>query len=53
MILAALFFGALSSGGLVINQQVPKELVEVLQGVVILLAISAHQVLERVARRMG
>jgi simple sugar transport system permease protein len=49
---AALFFGALSSGGLVINQRVPKELVEALQGIVILLAISAHEVLERMARRM-
>ena len=52
VIVAALFFGALSSGGLVINQQVPKELVEALQGIVILLAISAHEVLDRIARRM-
>jgi len=37
---AALFFGALSYGGLVINGRVPKELVEVLQGLVILLAIA-------------
>jgi len=52
VIVAALFFGALSSGGLVINQRVPKELVEALQGIVILLAISAHEVLDRIARRM-
>src|SRR2546426_1787279 len=51
--IAALFFGALSYGGLVINQRVPKELVEMLQGLVILFAISAHQALERAARRMG
>jgi simple sugar transport system permease protein len=53
VVAAALFFGALSYGGLVINQRVPKELVEVLQGIVILLAISAQQVLERIARRMA
>ena len=52
VVLAALFFGALSYGGLVVNQRVPKELVEVLQGLVILLAIGAQQVMERMARRM-
>jgi len=52
VVAAALFFGALSYGGLVISQRVPKELVEVLQGIVILLAISAHEVLDRIARRM-
>ena len=51
--LAALFFGALSYGGLVINQRVPRELVEVLQALVILLTIGAQQVLERIARRRG
>lgn len=52
VVLAALFFGALSYGGLVINQRVPKELVEVLQALVILLAITAQQLMERAARRM-
>jgi simple sugar transport system permease protein len=52
VIVAALFFGALSYGGLVINQRVPKELVEMLQALVILFAISAQQILERAARRM-
>jgi len=52
VIVAALFFGALSYGGLVINQRVPKELVEVLQALVILLAISAQALTERLARRM-
>jgi simple sugar transport system permease protein len=52
VIAAALFFGMLSYGGLVISQRVPKELVEVLQGIVILLAISAHEVLDGIARRM-
>jgi simple sugar transport system permease protein len=53
VILAALFFGALSHGGLTISQRVPKELVDVLQAIVILLAICGHQVLERIARRMA
>lgn len=52
VVVAALFFGALSHGGLVINQRVPKELVDVLQGLVILLAISAQVVMERMARRL-
>jgi simple sugar transport system permease protein len=52
VVVAALFFGALSYGGLVINQQVPKELVEVLQALVILLAISAQVLMERLVRRM-
>src|SRR5262249_11442026 len=52
VVAAALFFGALSYGGLVINQRVPKELVEALQGIVILLAISVHEALDRIARRM-
>jgi ABC-type uncharacterized transport system permease subunit len=49
--LAALFFGALSHGGLVINTLVPKELVEILQAIVILMAIVAHEVVERWLRR--
>ena len=52
VVIAALFFGALSHGGLVINQRVPRELIDVLQGLVILFAISAQVVFERVARRM-
>jgi general nucleoside transport system permease protein len=53
VIVAALFFGALSYGGLVINERVPKELVEVLQALVILLAIATQQVMERLARRLA
>ncbi|MEK7823741.1 MAG: ABC transporter permease [Candidatus Eisenbacteria bacterium] len=53
VVLAALFFGALSYGGLAINQRVPKELVDVLQAIVILLAICVQQVVERAARRMA
>jgi simple sugar transport system permease protein len=53
VIVAALFFGMLSYGGLVIGGSVPRELVEVLQALVILFAISLQQVLERVARRIS
>ena len=52
VLVAALFFGALSYGGLVVNQRVPRELVEVLTALVILFAISARPLLERLARRI-
>mgnify|MGYP001065220106 CR=1 FL=1 len=52
VIVASLFFGVLSYGGLVINQRVPRELVDVLQALVILLAISAQVVMERLARKL-
>jgi simple sugar transport system permease protein len=52
VIVASLFFGALAYGGLVINQRVPRELVEVLQALVILLAICTHEWVERLARRL-
>jgi simple sugar transport system permease protein len=52
VIVAALFFGALSYGGLVINQRVPKELVEMLTALVILFAIAVQQVMERAARSL-
>jgi len=52
VVIAALFFGALQYGGLAVGEQVPRELVEVLQAIVILLAICAQQVVERAARRM-
>jgi len=51
VILAALFFGALSYGGLVVNQRVPKELVEALQGLVILFAIATQEVIARAIAR--
>jgi ABC-type uncharacterized transport system permease subunit len=51
VIVAALFFAALSYGGLVINTEVPKELVEILQAIVILFAITLHVAFERRARR--
>ena len=51
VIVAALLFGALAYGGLVVNQRVPRELIEVLEALVILFAISARALLERAARR--
>jgi simple sugar transport system permease protein len=51
VVIAALFFAALSYGGLVINTEVPKELVEILQAIVILFAITIHVVIERALRR--
>jgi simple sugar transport system permease protein len=51
VVIAALFFAALSYGGLVINTEVPKELVEILQAIVILFAITLHVVIERRMRR--
>jgi simple sugar transport system permease protein len=51
VILAALFFAALGYGGLVINSIVPKELVEILQAIVILFAITAHVVVEKALRK--
>jgi ABC-type uncharacterized transport system permease subunit len=52
-VVASLLFGALSYGGLVVNQFVPRELVEVLEGLVILFAIATQQAFERLARRLG
>jgi len=51
VVIAALFFAALGYGGLVINTEVPKELVEILQAIVILFAITLHVVIERWLRR--
>jgi simple sugar transport system permease protein len=51
VVLAALFFGALAYGGLVVNQRVPSDLVNVLRALVILCAISSHALFSRWARR--
>jgi simple sugar transport system permease protein len=48
--LSALFFGALAYGGLVVNQRVPADLVNVLRALVILFAISAYALFDRMAR---
>jgi len=51
VLVASLFFGALAYGGLVVNQRVPADLVNVLRALVILFAISAHALFARRARR--
>jgi simple sugar transport system permease protein len=53
VILAALVFGALGHGGMVINQRVPKELVDILVAIVILFAIVLQTGFERLARRIA
>ncbi|HEY6193937.1 MAG TPA: ABC transporter permease [Candidatus Eisenbacteria bacterium] len=53
VLLAAIFFGALAYGGLVVNQRVPSDLVNVLRALVILFAISSHALFARWARRSG
>jgi simple sugar transport system permease protein len=51
VLVAALFFGMLAYGGLVVNQRVPSDLVNVLRALVILFAIGAYALLERARRR--
>jgi simple sugar transport system permease protein len=53
VIIAALFFGSLAYGGLVVIQRVPSDLVNVLRALVILFAISSHALFERWARKRG
>ena len=48
VVLAALFFATLSQGGLAINAMVPKQIVEVLQGIVILAVATAVPEVRRV-----
>ncbi|HUF26048.1 MAG TPA: ABC transporter permease [Gemmatimonadaceae bacterium] len=50
IVLAALFFATLSQGGLAINALVPKTLVEVLQGIVILAVATAIPEVRRALR---
>jgi ABC-type uncharacterized transport system permease subunit len=50
VVLAALLFGVLSHGALVINTMVPKELLEVLQAVVILSVIVSGNVFQDIVR---
>jgi simple sugar transport system permease protein len=50
VVLAALFFATLSQGGLAINAVVPKQMVEVLQGVVILAVAVAVPEVRRLLR---
>jgi simple sugar transport system permease protein len=50
VLLAALFFATLSQGGLAINAMVPKQIVEVLQGIVILAVATAVPEVRRLLR---
>ena len=50
VVLAALFFATLSQGGLAINALVPKQMVEVLQGLVILAVASSVPEVRRMLR---
>lgn len=51
VVTAALFFATLSQGGLAINAMVPKQIVEVLQGVVILAVASSVPEVRRLVRK--
>jgi simple sugar transport system permease protein len=50
VVVAALFFATLSQGGLAINAMVPKQIVEVLQGIVILAVAMAVPEVRRILR---
>ena len=52
IILASLLFGTLSQGGLAVNALVPKQMVEVLQAVVILAVATSVPEVERILRAM-
>ena len=47
IVLAALLFGTLAQGGLAVNALVPKEIVDVLEGVIILAVAAAAAVTSR------
>ena len=51
VVIAALFFATLSQGGLAINAMVPKTVVEVLQGIVILAVASSVPEVRRLVRK--
>ena len=51
IVLAALLFGMLSQGGLVINAVVPKELVDILQAIVIICVVSSNYEVRRILSR--
>jgi simple sugar transport system permease protein len=53
VVLASLFFATLSQGGLAIHALVPKQMVEVLQGIVILAVAASVPEVRRLALRAG
>ena len=50
VVLAALFFATLSQGGLAINAMVPKQIVEALQGIVIIAVATSVPEVRRILR---
>ncbi len=53
IIVAALLFGTLSQGGLAVNAQVPRELIDVLSALVILVVATASPELRRLLSQLG
>jgi simple sugar transport system permease protein len=53
VVAAALLFGTLSQGGLAVSSLVPKELVDVLQAVIILSVAATSAEVRRLAARAG
>ena len=51
VVLASLFFATLSQGGLAIHALVPKQMVEVLQGIVILAVAASVPEVRRIVER--
>ncbi len=51
VVLAALLFGTLSQGALAINALVPKEIVEILQAVIILAVVASNEEVRAILRR--
>jgi simple sugar transport system permease protein len=50
VLIAALFFATLSQGGLAINAMVPKQIVEALQGIVIVAVATSVPEVRRILR---
>ena len=51
IVLAALLFGTLSQGGFSINAMVPKEIVDVLQAVIILAVVASSREVQRIVAK--
>ena len=50
---AAILFGTLSQGGLAVNAQVPRELIDVLSALVILVVATANPEVRRLVSQLG
>lgn len=53
VVIAALLFGTLSQGGLAVNAQVPRELIDVLSALVILVVATANPEVRRLVSHLG